>query len=211
MRKVLASEASTGKTFGTEIAAGALGASVYRKTRFLHIADDDRVIDWVRGFIFEWYPARIAKNEDTYALCHAKHLDLRLAAFSRWLLHQPSVPDGTQIDLDIFQPTVLPDPNAELKKVARFRRESGETIKSIAESLNRNRKTVAKWCEGIKPPSPAQSEVLSILNDGKVWKKSEIEELSRFAGQNVRTALRKLLDAGKISKLKRGMYQKKTS
>ena len=211
VRKVLASEASTGKTFGTEIAAGALGASVYRKTRFLHIADDDRVIDWVRGFIFEWYPARIAKNEDTYALCHAKHLDLRLAAFSRWLLHQPSVPDGTQIDLDIFQPTVLPDPNAELKKVARFRRESGETIKSIAESLNRNRKTVAKWCEGIKPPSPAQSEVLSILNDGKVWKKSEIEELSRFAGQNVRTALRKLLDAGKISKLKRGMYQKKTS
>ena len=211
VRKVLASEASTGKTFGTEIAAGALGASVYRKARFLDIADDDRVIDWVRGFISEWYPARIAKNEDTYALCHAKHLDLRLAAFSRWLLHQPSVPDGTQIDLDIFQPTALPDPNAELKKVARFRREGGETIKSIAESLNRNPKTIRKWCKGIKPPSPAQSEVLSILNDGKVWKKSEIEELSRFAGQNVRTALRKLLDAGKISKLKRGMYQKKTS
>ena len=207
VRVVLASDASTGKTFSNELVSGALGASAYRKARFLHIADDDGVVDWVRTFISEWYPARIAKNEDTYALCHAKHLDLRLASFSRWLMHQPSVPDGTQIDLDIFQPVELPDPNAELKNVARFRREAGETIKAISESLNRDPRTVAKWCEGIKPPSPAQSEVLSILGDGKVWKTSDIVEHSRFARQNVMTALKKLLDAGTICKIKRGSYQ----
>ena len=209
VREVLASDASTGKTFSNELVSGALGASAYRKARFLHIADDDRVVDWVRTFISEWYPARIAKNEDTYALCHAENLGFRLTSFSQWLMHQLSVPDGTQIDLDIFQPIELPDPNAELKNVARFRREAGETIKAISESLDRDPRTVAKWCEGIKPPSPAQSEVLSILGDGKVWKTSDIVEHSRFAGRNVKTALKTLSDAGTICKIKRGCYQKK--
>ena len=207
VREVLASDSSTGKSFGTEIVSGALGASAYRRARFLHIADDDGVVDWVSAFLSEWYPARIAKNEDTYALYHAENLDLRLASFSRWLMHQPSVPDNTQIDLDIFSATEMPDPNAEHKNVARSRREAGETIKEIAESLNRNRKTVAKWCEGIKPLIPAQREVLSILSDGEVWKTSDIVAHSRFAHRNVTTALKKLLDADKIDKIKRGFYQ----
>ena len=208
VREVLASDSSTGKTFGAEIASGALGASAYRSARFLHIADDDGVVDWVRGFLSEWYPARIAKNEDTYALCHAKNADLCLASFSRWLMHQPSVPDNTQIDLDLFSATEIPDPNAEHKNVARSRREAGETVKEIAESLNRNRKTVAKWCEGIKPLTPAQMDVLSILSDGKVWKTSDIVERSRFRQQNVSTALKKLVETGAIFRVKRGNYQK---
>ena len=207
VREVLASDSSPGKTFGTEIVSGALGASAYRRARFLHIADDDGVVDWVSAFLSEWYPARISKNEDTYALCHAKNTDLRLASFSRWLMHQPSVPDNTQIDLDIFSATEIPDPNAEHKNVARSRREAGETIKEIAESLNRNRKTVAKWCEGIKPPSPVESEILGLLRDGEVWKTSDIVAHSRFAHRNVTTALKKLLDADKIDKIKRGFYQ----
>ena len=207
VREVLASDSSTGKTFGAEIASGALGASAYRRARFLHIADDDGVVDWVRAFLSEWYPARIAKNEDTYALCHAKNADLCLASFSRWLMHQPSVPDGVKIDLDLFETTELPDPDAELKNVARSRREAGETVKEIAESLNRNRQTVAKWCKGIKPPSPVEREVLELLGDGKVWKTPDIVERSRFAHRNVTTALKKLLDADKIDKIKRGFYQ----
>ena len=68
----------------------------------------------------------------------------------------------------------------------------------------------AKWCKGIKPPSPAQSEILGLLRDGKVWKTSEIVAHSRFARQNIMTALKKLLDAGTICKIKRGQYQKIT-
>ena len=207
VREVLTSDASTGKSFGAEILSGALGASAYRKARFLHLADDDGVLDWVSAFISEWYPARIGKNEDTYTLSHAKNLNLRLTAFSLWLVHQPGVPDGTQIDLDIFEPIEPPNPNAELENVARFRREAGETIKEIAESLNRNPRTISKWCEGIKPPTPAQRDVLSILSDGKVWKKPDIVAHSRFARRNVTTALKKLLDADKIRKIKRGFYQ----
>ena len=96
-----------------------------------------------------------------------------------------------------------------LKNVVQFRREGGETIKSIAESLNRNPRTISKWCEGIKPPSPSESEVLGILRDGKVWKTPDIVERSRFRHQNVSTAIKKLLDTGAISRIKRGHYQKK--
>jgi len=96
-----------------------------------------------------------------------------------------------------------------LKNVARSRREAGETIKAIAESLNRDPRTVAKWCKGIKAPSPAQSEVIGILSNGKVWKTLDIVKHSRFAGRNVRTALKTLLDASTIRKIKRGHYQKK--
>ena len=108
-----------------------------------------------------------------------------------------------------FQPTALPDPDAELKNVARFRRESGETIESIAKSLNRHPNTVSKWCHGIKPPSPTEAEVLSILNDGQVWKTADIVKHSRFRRQNVWTAIRKLVDTGAISQIKRGHYEKK--
>ena len=207
VRDVLKTTCSSGDTFINEITLGALGASAYRNARFLCIADDERVLGWVRAFISQWYPARVAKDKDTYTLRHAKNLDLRLAAFSRWLRHQPSVLDGTQIDLDIFQPVDLPDPYADLKNVVRLRRGAGEKIKEIAESLDHDPRTISKWCEGIKPPSPVACDVLGILRNGAVWKTSDIEAHSRYARQNVSTALKKLVDAGKIDRIQRGLYQ----
>ena len=208
VREVLNSPADTGKTFGSQLSAGALGASAYRKARFLHCAEDDFVIRWIRGFVSEWYPARIAKNDDDYALCHAEHLDIRLAAFSLWLFKQPGVLDGSELTLSVFEATELPDHDEDLKNNARFRREAGETITSIAEALEIHRNKVSKWCEGIEPPSPAQSEILGILMDGAVWKRSDIEARSRFARRNITSAFNALVDAGKIYKPKRGYYQK---
>ena len=185
--------------------------SAYRNARFLHCSDDDFLIRWVRGFVSQWYPARIAKKDDAYALCHAEHLDLRRAAFSRWLLKQPGVPEGTQFDVSVFEATELPDYDADLKNNARFRREAGETITSIANALNRNPRTIRKWCEGIAPPSPAEADVLSILGDGKIWKTAEIHQHSRFDKRHVLRTIQNLLKNGKISKIRRGFYQKKMS
>ena len=207
-REVLDMTCSSGKSFETEIQLGALGASAYRKARFLNCVDDDRIVEWVRLFISEWYPARIAKSDDNYALQHANDLELLLQSFKQWLLHQPGVPDGTQPDFAIIETTELPDPDAGLRDIAHFRREGGETIKTIAESLNRNPRTIAKWCEGIKPLAPAQRDVMSILGDGKVWKASNIEKHSRFVRQKVTIALKNLLVSGQILKIKRGYYQK---
>ena len=210
IREALKKARANGQTFIGEILRGALGSSEYRKARFLSHADDKRIVEWVSQFISQWYPARIQKRDDHFALAPAENLHLRLTSFQRWLRHQPSLPDNMPTHLNIsFQPTEFPNPDAGLKDVTRFRRESGETIKSIAESLNRDSRKIRKWCEGINPPSPAQSDVLSILSDGKVWKTPEIVEHSRFTHQNVSTAIKKLVDIGAISRIKRGHYQKK--
>ena len=210
IRELLKKPRANGRTYIGEILRGALGSSEYRKVRFLSHADNKRIVEWASQFISEWYPARIQKQDQHFTLAPAENLHLRLASFQRWLRHQPSLPDNMPTHLNIsFQPTELPDPDAGLKDVARFRRESGETIKSIAESLNRDPRKIRKWCEGINPPSPAQSDVLSILSDGKVWKTPDIVEHSRFTHQNVSTAIKKLVDIGAISRIKRGHYQKK--
>lgn len=154
VREVLKQEGQNGKTFLGEINRGALGTSEYRKARFLHYTDDTSVVDWVRAFISEWYPARIQKRGDHFGLTHAENLNLRLISFSRWLIHQPSVPEHTQIDLEIFKPTEPPDPNAERKAEARERRKSGTLLSEIAAEFNISEGAASKWCKGVSPSKP---------------------------------------------------------
>ena len=151
---------------------------------------------------------RIAKSDDNYALQHFNDYLLRLNAFHQWLSHQQGVPEGTQRDFEVIDEVELPDKDENLKNVARFRREAGETIKTIAQSLDRNPRTIAKWCEGIKPLAPAQRDVMSILGDGKVWKASNIEKHSRFVRQKVTIALKNLLVSGQILKIKTRILSK---
>ena len=149
---VLASKASTGKPFGLELRSGALGASEYRKARFLHCAEDAQIlVDWAYRFISEYYPARLAKREDFYALQPDTHAELYLKSFERWLHHQPDVFDNAHIELTIFSATELPESNAEQKELARKRRQEGATLETIADELSTTPKTVSQWCEGIKP------------------------------------------------------------
>ena len=122
-------------------------------------------------------------------------------------ISKPAVSQATQKARRKDKGRIGKNPNAELKNVARLRREAGERIKEIAECLNRDPRTISKWCEGIKPPSRVERDVLSILSNGKVWKTPDIVVHSRFKHQNVSTALKKLVDADKIARIKRGFYQ----
>ena len=155
-REVLGMTCATGQSFADEIQAGAFGASVYRKARFLNIADDDRVVDWVRIFISEWYPVRIAQSDGNYALQHANDFELRLASFKQWLLHQPGVPDGTEPDFEVVAAAELPDPHAEKRAKARKMRQHGEILKDIANNLDAPIQTVSRWCKGITPDKNAK-------------------------------------------------------
>ena len=150
-REVLKMTCSSGKSFETEIQSGALGASAYRRGRFLNCADDDRIVEWVRMFISEWYPVRMAKSEDNYALQHANDYQLRLSAFHQWLSHQPGVPEGTQRDFEVIEATELPDPDAEKKADSRKMRQKGAILKDIAADLDVPIQTVSRWCQGIIP------------------------------------------------------------
>ncbi|MYJ53588.1 MAG: hypothetical protein F4090_01500 [Nitrospira sp. SB0672_bin_25] len=208
VRDVLQQTSTTGKTFIIELQSGALGVGMYRKTRFLHILDDDGVINWVRFIISDWYPARIAKDGDTYALCHANNLQIRLESFKRWMLNHPNTPDNTLFEMDICETTELPDKDAELKSIARFRRNAGDKIKDIAEDIGMRHETVGRWCKDIKPLQPVQFDVLSILNDGEVWKVGDIVKHSRFSDRKAKGALKSLLSINKIRKVKHGFYQR---
>ena len=152
VKTVLNTKAKRGKTFGQELIAGALGTSEYRKARFLHCAEDEtRLVDWVARFISEWYPARLAKKGDAYALQPDTHADLYLKSFERWLQHQPDVFDTAGIELELFEPIEMPESNAEQKALARKRRQDGATLKEIADDLGVSPKSVFQWCEGVTP------------------------------------------------------------
>ena len=92
-------------------------------------------------------------------LTHAEHLDLRLRSFERWLTHQPSILDGTRIDLITFEATELPDPNAERKALARERREVGALLSEIASEFDISLSTASSWCEGITPVNSKRAEL----------------------------------------------------
>jgi len=152
VKAVLATTASTGKTYGQELLSGALGPSEYRKARFLHCPEDENtIVEWVARFISEYYPARLAKRENFYGLQPDTHIDLYLKSFERWLHHQPDIFDTAHIQLDIFEPIEMPESNAELKQTARQRRKKGEKLKDIAGDLDVSLKSVSLWCESITP------------------------------------------------------------
>ena len=68
--------------------------------------------------------------------------------------------------------------------------------------------TVQDWCKDIKVLSPAETEVLGLLENGEVWKTSDIEKHSKFTRQRTTIAIKNLLEKEIITKIKRGYYQK---
>ena len=153
VREVLMAD-SERKTLLGELLRGALGASEYRHARFLAFADDAGVVRWVREFISRWYPANIKKRGEAYALGFARHVELRLSAFSQWLAHQRSVPDDTNVKLDLFfTPMEIPDPNAEKREKAREMRQTGESLQGIAAQLGISYQGVRLWCQDIPNPN----------------------------------------------------------
>ena len=201
VKAVLATKASTGNPFGFELRSGALGASEYRKSRFLHCAEDEKIIvDWVGRFISEWYIARLAKRENFYALQPDTHAQLYLKSFERWLLHQLDVFDGAKIQLDIFKPIEMPESNAEKKQIARQRRAKGETLKAIAKDLEVTPKSVSLWCEDIKPKKQTKATRKSRQKDRQSKKQMNVEKKQEQINEAYRLFTQEHLSYRKIAK-----------
>ena len=100
------------------------------------------------------------------------------------------------------------DPQVALKQQVRERREAGEKLETIAAELGMAYGTVQDWCKDIKVLSPAETEVLGLLENGEVWKTSDIEKHSKFTRQRTTIAIKNLLEKEIITKIKRGYYQK---
>ena len=100
---------------------------------------------------------------------------------------------------------------AELKGQVRERRESGALLETIADEFGIAIGTVSEWCKDIKVLSPTETEVMDLLENGQVWKTSDIEKHSKFTRRRTTIAIKNLLEKELITKTKRGYYQKSLS
>ena len=134
---------------------------------------------------------------------HDKKLPLLLASFKCWLSQHVT---GEIPELETCFEQI--DPQVALKQQVRERRADGELLETIADAFDLAISTVSEWCKDIEVLSPTETEVLSLLGNGAVWKTSDIEKHSLFTRQAVTIAIKNLLAKERIAKIKRGYYQK---
>ena len=133
-------------TYLTCIEHGALGIAAYRVSRFLKIADDNRVVEWTRKFVEEWYPAKIAKRGEYYALQPDDDIHLRCNSFASWLRQQNDTVEFDAIPI-LKEFAQLPDPLAKPKEVAQLMWQEGYT------------QTAIKWITGLSRNTIRQAAV----------------------------------------------------
>ena len=130
-------------TYLKSIEQGALGITAYRASRFLKIVDDDRIVGWTRKFIEEWYPAKIAKRNEYYALRPNDNIRLRCDSFASWLRqHDGTVEFDTIPMFDEF--AELPDPLAKRKELAQLLWQEGYTQAAIQYMTGLSRNTIRR-------------------------------------------------------------------
>lgn len=98
-----------------------------------------------------------------------------------------------------------------LRTQVRKRREAGATLQAIAAEFGISISKASRWCRGIKTPkvlTPTETEIIGLLADGQVWTPSNIQQHSKVTRQAIMFALRRLLEDGLITKVKKGCYQK---
>ena len=194
---------SEGQTLFGRIKQGGLGTQAYRRARFLKTAGDTYVINWARTFIKEFYPATLSKRKDSYSLVHDKRIEVILASFKCWLSRR-IIGEVPELEKGFEQI----DPQVELKEKVRKRRETGVLLETIAEAFDLAIGTVSEWCKDIQTLSPTETDVMNVLGNEEIWKTSDIEKHSKFTRQRTTIAIKKLLEKGYITKIKRGYYQK---
>ena len=193
---------SHGQTLFGRIKQGGLGAQAYRRSRFLKTAGDTYVINWARTFIKEFYPATLSKRGDNYALVNDKRLSLILESIRCWLSRRV---DGELPTLARLFDDV--DPQAELKAQVRQHRKAGVLLETIATEFSLSLGKISYWCQDIEVLSPTETKVLGLLEDGQVWKTSDILKPSKFSKRGIMDALNNLVEKEVIIKIKRGHYQ----
>ena len=90
------------------------------------------------------------------------------------------------------------------------RRKAGDTLQAIAAEFGISVSKASRWCRDIKIPrilTPTEAKIIDLLADGKVWTPSHIQQNSKVTRQAVMFSLRRLLENGLITKVKKGCYQ----
>ena len=195
---------SHGQTLFGRIKQGGLGASAYRRARFLQIGSDAFVISWAQTFIKEFYPATLSKRGDRYSLVHDKKIGLILASFKCWLSQRV---EGEIPELETYFEQI--DPQVELKEQVRKRRETGAKLETIADEFDISVYTASEWCKDIKVEKETQAKITA---KKRAKKKQEDAELRARASElkDRGLSLREIADEldSNYSKIRRLLFQK---
>ena len=159
-----------GQTLFGRIKQGGLGASTYRRARFLQIGSDAFVINWARTFIKEYYPATLSKRGSRYSLVHDKRIALILASFKCWLGQHVT---GEIPELETCFKQI--DPQVELKQQVRERRKTGATLETIASEFDISIYTASEWCKGIKVDKETVRETAAKKRAKKTARKQQAQ------------------------------------
>lgn len=187
---ILNTPVENNKTLLDRLQAGEMGSVEYKYARFLHCLGETEVLNWTKRFLSEWYPVRIAKRGDSFALKPTKDYHLRVKAFNAYLRshgHDCSF-EKTEID-----EVALPDPEDGLKNRARQMRYEGEELQAIANKFGKNKGTISRWCEGVKTPLARQKEIVLKIEKYSFSPTEMYKELKREYGEKTvsyRTVLR---------------------
>ena len=103
---------------------------------------------------------------------------------------------------------LVSDRKADLKKRVRERRKAGALLGTIAAEFGISKSTASRWCHDIKVAPSTETEVIGLLKGEQIWRTSEIVKHSKFTKQAIMLALKRLLEKGVITKIKRGHYQR---
>ena len=148
--RVVINSADGASTFLKELKRGTLGVVAYRQARFFTSLDDRGVLNWVRSLVSEWYPARIEKKGDLYALVLAKDAELKLKSFGCWIRHHGI--ETTAPSPFLHNKKSLPkppDPLAAQKEQAREMRSKGYTREVISQKTGLSLGAVSKATAGM--------------------------------------------------------------
>lgn len=139
-------------TFWTLIQKGALSLKGYRAARFWHIADDEGIINWVRNFVKNGYPVRIAKKGDTYYLIPQTHQELKTKVFQNaFANHYPDNPnDDDDGNTPPFIDGFTQNPRSEQIAQARQLVAEGNTATDAAEKTGLPYKHVCQITKDIR-------------------------------------------------------------
>lgn len=145
----------------SRLQAGHGGMYEYKRARFLHCGDPDYIVNWTRQFISQWYPMRIAKSNDNYALVKSKEYDLRIDTFYTYLRAKGF--EGERVQSS-FKETVQKN---NLRTQAEQMRYDGATYKKISEVTGKHPNTISIWCKHVKTPLQRLRErAINMANHG---------------------------------------------
>ena len=145
---------------------GSMGPAMAKRVRIIDLGrdaePDEAHFEFVKGFISEHYPARIAKIGDRYQLATPRNED-DVKAFKEvvrcYIKHRHPDIDPDESNNSDLTPPPATDPSAKVKEAASDMRRNGKSCRLVAAACGKSKSWVSKYAES--PPNPHSDRMVA--------------------------------------------------